>query len=248
MGIDYLDIKFRIEKVFGITVTNEEFVGLIQDHDVTVGELYDFVLRKTRLHDVARHDLRLSYRLWEEMQRVVHAVTQVPRERIELQTPMEFLFPPESRRVQWDALREASPYRIRELDYPKFVRWTGFVLAAAVVLIEVSRLWRMAGVNWVWPVLGILGIWMVSETYLKLLTICAPLRNRLPSGMTTVKELCRSVLASNYEAICKDVAIPMDDRCLAVWEQLTQILVDVLGVDRGEITFRSRMIRDLGMS
>jgi hypothetical protein len=29
---------------------------------------------------------------------------------------------------------------------------------------------------------------------------------------------------------------------------LTQILVDVLGVDRGEITFRSRMIRDLGMS
>lgn len=87
---------------------------------------------------------------------------------------------------------------------------------------------------------------MVFETYLKLLRVCAPLRNHFPNTMKTVKDLCRSVLSSNYAEICNDSQISLDHRCSVVWEQLVAVLVDVLGVDPGDVTFRSRLFRDLG--
>lgn len=247
MGLDILDIQFRIEKTFDIKLSGGDFTGLVRDRDITVGDLYKVVLRKIHLRDVARHDIRLNYRLWREVQGVLESVTKTPRERIELKTPLETLFPRETRREAWDALRSACPHRIRELEYPKIVGRLGFTLAVAVVLIEHFRIWLIAGAIWLWPVLGALGIWMVAETYLKLLSICAPLRNRFPSGMITVKDLCRAVLATNYEDLCTDVEIPLDERCLVVWEQLRGVLSDALGVDAERITFRSRLIGDLGM-
>lgn len=246
MGLDLLDIQFRIEKTFDIELSPEDFTALVRDHDIAVGDLYSLLLAKLHLRDVARYDLRLNYRLWEEMQGVLHAVTAVPLERVELKTPLESLFPPDGRRATWDALRRRCPYRIRELDYPQALRVVGFALAAAVVLIEQFHLWQVVGVKWLWPALGLLGIWMVSETYLKVLSICAPLRKRFPSGMTTVKDLCRAVLATNYREICDGIEIPFDQRCVVVWQQLTEILVDALGIDADQITFRSRLVQDLG--
>lgn len=248
MGLDLLDIQFRIEEKFDITLSNEDFTGLVRDRDITVGDLYKVVLKKTHLRDVARHDIRLNYQLWRGIQGAIESVTNAPRERIELKTPLATLFPRETRRETWDALRCACPYRIRELDYPRFVRGTGFTLAVGVVLIEHLRICQIAGAVWLWPVLGGLGVWMVGETYLKLMSICAPLRNHLPSGMITVKDLCRAVLATNYEDLCSGIEIPFDERCLAAWEQLREVLSDALGVDAERITYRSRLIRDLGMT
>ena len=57
---------------------------------------------------------------------------------------------------------------------------------------------------------------------------------------------CVAVLAANYAAICNNVEVRFDERCLVVWEQLTEILVDALSVEAEEITFRSRLFRDLG--
>ncbi|MCL4191768.1 MAG: hypothetical protein KJZ87_08470 [Thermoguttaceae bacterium] len=94
--------------------------------------------------------------------------------------------------------------------------------------------------------LGLIGIWMVSETYLKMLWMCRRLRNCLPARMATFKDLCRTVLATNYEEICSASEIPFDDRCLEVWWQLTGILADALGVEADAITFRSRLFQDLG--
>ena len=54
-------------------------------------------------------------------------------------------------------------------------------------------------------------------------------------------------LATNYADICRDVEVPQDDRCLEVWEKLVEILVDTLGVEPEKVTFRSRMVQDLGM-
>lgn len=246
MGLDLLDIQFRVERVFGVELSAEEFTGLVRDRDITVGDLYSLLLTKLRLRDVARYDLRLNYRLWEEMRGVVQSVTAVPQEQIELKTPLEALFPSETRRANWDAMRNACRYHLRELDYPKAVRVVGFSLAVAMVLVEQFHVWQVAGANWLWPLLGLLGIWMVSETYLKVLWICAPFRKRFPSGMATVKDLCRAVLATNYKDVCCGIEIPFDDRPVVVWEQLTGILVDALGVDADRITFRSRLFHDLG--
>ena len=248
MGLDFLDIQFRMEKKFGIALSGEDLTDLVDNGDITAGDLYSLVLKKMHLRDVARYDLRLNYRLWAEIQGVIQSVTKAPLERIELKTPLEVLFPRESRRTSWDAIRQVCPYRIRELDYPKAVRWIGLTLATGIVLIEQFRVWQIPGAQWLWPLLGLLGIWMVGETYLKLLSVCAPFRSRFPSGMNTVKDLCRAVLAVNYEEICKGIEIPFDERCLVVWQELKEILVDALGVDSDAITFRSRLVGDLGMT
>ncbi len=248
MGLDLLDITFRIEHKFDVDLSREDLAALVRDRDIIVGDLYDLVLKKLHLRDVARYDVRLSYALWTELRDVIHSVTKVPLDRIELKTPLEALFPRKTRRATWEALREASPYRIRKLDYPRVVRTVGFVLAAVMALIEQLQIWQVPGVKWLWPLLGLLGVWMLIETYTKVLSLLSPLRKRFPSGMTTVKDLCRAVLATNYADICRSDEIPSEKRCLAVWQQLTEILVDGLGVDADEITFRSRLVRDLAMA
>jgi hypothetical protein len=40
--------------------------------------------------------------------------------------------------------------------------------------------------------------------------------------------------------------LPANDRCLAVWLQLREILADALGVKAEEVTSKSRLIADLG--
>lgn len=35
----------------------------------------------------------------------------------------------------------------------------------AVVAIEQFQVWQIAGVWWLWPALGLLGMWMIGETY-----------------------------------------------------------------------------------
>jgi acyl carrier protein len=248
MGLDVMDIAYRVEKTFKIDLSHDDFLGLVRDKDIAVGDLYDLVLTRMHLRDAARHDIRLNYDLWRQMQRALHTVTYVPLSQIELKTPLDALFPQETRRAAWDALGETCSYRLRELDYPETVRVVGFLLAAGMALVEQLQLWQLPGVKWIWPLLGIIGIWMFVETYMKILTICAPLRTRFPAGMTTVKDLCRAVLARNYSEICQSVDVPYDERSLAIWEQLTDILVDVLSVKADEITFRSRLFRDLGMA
>lgn len=246
MGIDLLDVTFRIQKTFEIEFSHKDLAGLVQNNDITVGSLYDLILERLHLRDTARHDIRLHYELWEEIRQVLNRTLDVPLSRIELGTPLEALFPRETRRETWNALRNV--YRIPELDYPKAVRRAGFVLATGMVLVEQFKLWQIAGAKWLWPLLGLCGIWMVSETYLKILSICAPLRKSFPSGMTTVKDFCRAILAANYMDVCERFNSSLDERCVAVWQQLTMILSDALGVDPEEVTFRSRLIHDLGMS
>jgi hypothetical protein len=248
MGVDLLDIGFRIEKKFHVSVSKDDLVGLLRDNDVTAGDLYELILTKLHLQDVGRHDLGLNFRLWSEMQSTLQSVTAAPREQIELNSPLETLFPRGTRREMWDELRRACPYRIAELDYPHVVRYVALIVTAAVVLIEAQRVWKIPGVNWFWPLLGLLGCWAFGETYLKILSICAPLRTRLPRGMKTVKDLCRAVLAANYEAICQGTDVTINQPSLAAWEQLVEILAFVLAVDPDTITFRSRLVRDLGMS
>jgi len=157
------------------------------------------------------------------------------------------LFPEDTRRETWAELREVSQYRIRELDYPRIVRNAGFLLAAAVVFIEHFQLWQLPAVRWLWPLLGMLGLWMLFETYAKLLPFFDRFRVRFPSGMITVKDLCRAVLSANYVELHRDGDIELDDRSAEVWRKLTEIIADTVGVDAEEVTFRSRLIRDLGM-
>jgi acyl carrier protein len=246
MGLDFLDLTFRIERVFDVKMSEEDFSGLMRNRDIAVGDIYEFLLKKLNLRDVGRYDLRLNEYLWSQMRSALHSASETPFEQIQLGIALEEIFPRDMRRARWKALREICPYRVRELDYSRFIRLAGFLLATTVVLLEQFQVWQIPGAQLLWPLLGGVGIWMVCETYLKVLAICAPLRNCFPAKMTTVKDLCRSVLASNYADICDLAELALDGRCSAVWEQLVDVLVETLGVDPADVTFRSRLFGDLG--
>jgi len=248
MGLDFVEITMDIEESFGISLSEDDLSDLLSDRDIAVGDLYDLLLKKLHLRDVARHDFGLNYALWTEMQDVLHRVAVVPWAQVELKTPLADLFPREFRRPRWEALRQTCPYRIAELDYPRIVRAFGFFLAALMVLFEQLKIWQIPGAVWLWRLLGIFGLWMLAETYFKVLRVLAALRIRFPSGMTTVKDLCRAVLAANYVDLCREVELPADQRCLATWEKLVEILAGVLGVPPERITFRAGLVRDLGMN
>jgi acyl carrier protein len=248
VGLDFVEITLRIEDEFGVELSQDDLTEIAHDRDIVVGDLYKLLLKKIHSRDVARYDISVNLALWREVRELIRAAADVPPEQVELRTPLETLFPRETRRAGWEALRKASPYRIRKLDYPRAVEWIGLALALGMVLMEQFQIWQVPGVAWLWPFLGLLGVWMLVETYIKVLWILAPLRNRFPSGMTTVKDLCRAVVAANHEHISGADDIPADDRCLAVWRQLTEILVDVLGVDAERVTFDARLVRDLAMA
>jgi len=254
MGMDLLDIRFRIEKTFDIDLSVDDLAALVHDEDITVGSLYILVLQRKCLRDAAKRDLRLNYDLWMEIEHVLQSVTEASH-RIEPQTPLNTLFPRKGRRARWDILRDACRYRVEKLEYPMVVSVVGALLAVGMASIEQFPIWRIGAAKWLWPLLGILGIAMFVESYWKILSICAPLRKCFPGRMVTVKDFFRVIVAENYTEICagsgvccNDVHIDLDERCLNAWWQLTQVLVDVLAVDADEVSFECRLVRDLGMS
>jgi acyl carrier protein len=246
MGLDILDVMFRVEREFDICLSEKDLEGLARDQDIQVGDLYDIILKKMHLRDVGRYSVQLNNTIWLEVRRVLFSITAVPLEAIELKTPLKELFPRTGRRAAWNALRDACPYQIPDLGYPPIVRAAAFSLAITMAFVEQFQIWQVPALKWLWPILGMFGIWMLAETYLKVLAILRPFRNSLPVRMTTVKDLCRAVLAANYEQACRKAGISFDKRSVAVWQQLTAILADSLGVEADEVTFRSRLYRDLG--
>jgi hypothetical protein len=61
-----------------------------------------------------------------------------------------------------------------------------------------------------------------------------------------------NVMGLDFVDICRDVEMPpderLDERCLEVWQKLVEILVGVLGVEADRVTFRARLVQDLGMN
>ena len=247
MGLDFFDITCRIETRFEISFVEDEIVDLGRDGDIAVADLYELVLTKLHVRDTARHDLRLNFELWFTIQQTLESVTGVPDDAIALNTRLEDLFPRQTRRLDWHALREVSGYRLRELEYPTAIRVTGFLLTVSMVTIDLIPIWQIPGIKLLWPLLALFGMSVCVETYLKLLSIASPLRICFPSEMKTVKDLCRFVVAGNYDVICRDAEIPLDERCLDVWHELTAILSDVLCIEPEAISFKSRLVHDLGM-
>lgn len=52
MGLDLLEIQFRIEKTFDVKLSTTDFADLAHDRDIAVGDIYSVLLTKLRLCDV----------------------------------------------------------------------------------------------------------------------------------------------------------------------------------------------------
>jgi len=248
MGIDLLDLTVRIEEEFKVELDMDFWYDIIRDRDVVASDLYSHLLIKMHRSEYVRNDIRLNFDFWSEFQQIIQDVTELPREQIQLKSSLEQLFPKKTRYTVWQNLRDKCPYRVPDLDYPAFIRYASFCLALLAVGIEQLQFWRGQGMNFgFWLILGVAGILMFLETYTRLLSFLRPWRYRLPSGCTNVKDLCRLILSTDYEVICRGAYIPMNDRCLQVWSRLKKILVEMSYLKGQQVTFSSRLFADLGM-
>lgn len=251
MGLDLLDVSFRIEKEIGVQVEADDWTSLIRHNDIEVGDLYLLVLRRLHLHDVARTSLALNRHVWETIQAALSAATMVPAEWIELATPLGSLFPVGTRQEDWEAFRARCRWAVGELEYPANVVSMSWTLAITAAVIEQWQFWKWGRPpGSLWLLLGLVGLWMVVETRRKIMRCLRRWRTGLPRGLTSVKDLCRATLANNLRQLADedDAPVTIDAKAAYIWQNLRQVLADALGVDESQVTFRSRLMRDLGLS
>lgn len=248
MGLDLFDLTYRIEKELGVEISCDDLQTLTRQNDIVVGDLYALILKRLGLENDARYSLAVNRRVWQEVQASLAQVIGRPPTDIRLETPLDILFPPSARRTLWMQFRSQSPFEFPDLDYPRWVMAAGWGLAITAVGMEQLQLWQLRPAGWFWPLLGVLGLWTVWETHRKLLSGLARFRTVFPSRLRTVKDLCRAILAANlrHAALEAGGMPPVCESSIHIWEQLQDILSLVLGVERTQITFRSRLIRDLG--
>ncbi len=108
MGIDLLDMMFRIESKFGTTVTQDELTTMVKDPrhpDIMVGDILDFILAHPSCRE-CHYDLRgharsgrcpecgaefcyndeYAERAWEELREIISTVGRLKKERIHRQS------------------------------------------------------------------------------------------------------------------------------------------------------------------
>ncbi|MBI3467956.1 MAG: hypothetical protein HY000_33535 [Planctomycetes bacterium] len=101
MGIDYLDIRFRLQKCFGINTCNDENWFLFH----TAGMLHDFVWQKLQGKQPACPD---THALGRKVQQAIKGLKGFGRHRSWLPAwSLEKLIPADNRREHWQQLSQA---------------------------------------------------------------------------------------------------------------------------------------------
>jgi acyl carrier protein len=241
MGLDSVELILRTEEDFSISILDEE-----AEKVRTVGDLYNLVLSKLDVTPGC-----LTSKSFYFTRRALVDSLQVPRRSIRPATRLSPLLPDETRRAQWQNIREhvglaTPPLRIPADLKQDLYKRTLFVSSAIAVALCVIALWR----GWwavpvfifcaiFWILLSISSISLVERLSARLLA------TELPAD--TAGELARVVLSLNFEhfAPSESKTMPSDED---VWRRLVDIICDQLQIARDEIVPNASFGDDLGVS
>jgi hypothetical protein len=243
MGIDLLDVQFRIETVFGLQLEQEFFHKIIDKHhpnwqmpgqprpDVTVGRIYDELLERLRRENRLEGDYSQLRTL------TLHSVLDslkrsLERSDLAAETPVTELLPPPLNRAAWNRLAASL-----EIE-PPLIPWS-----------------TLTQVSYNGGCLVVVGIWFAAflfEAPLKYLILAAlgvlPVilwrsameKQRFPPSIRTIQDFSDHVLRVRLRQPSSRWPEEL------VWDQLRDVMVDALGVDDDEVTPEARLIQDLG--
>jgi hypothetical protein len=243
MGIDLLDVQFRIETVFGLNMEREFFPDLIARHhpnwkkpgqprpDVTVGQIYDELLERLRRENRLEGDYSQLRTL--TLHSVLDSLKQsFERPDLASKTPVTELLPPPLNRAAWNRLATSLDVE------PPLIPWS-----------------TMTQVSYNGGCLVVVGIWFATflfEAPLKYLVFAAlgmlPLilwrsameNQRFPPSIRNIQDLSDHILLVRL----REPGSRWPEEL--VWHQLRDVMVDALGVDDHEVTPEARLIQDLG--
>lgn len=255
MGLDFVEIIMELEDTFEIEIEDDDWAGLVQQHDLTVADLYRVVQAKMERREVDRADIRLNLNLWKEMRSLLQSVTEVPQDEIRLHTRLAELFPCQRRLGLWERMRASRVFKIGSLEYPKLLTqslgWSLLLSGVVIPIVVVSQFSPPFGA-WVW--LGVVSgaiffLWILTLQFLydRILSVCSTLRRSLPDHLVTVKDLCRSVRMGYSTAQKGPLAIPSARLKDENWSKFVRVLSEQLCIPLDEIKPESRLVKDLKM-
>lgn len=241
MGLDSVELVIRTEDEFSITISDDEAAAAI-----TVGDLYRTVLAKL---DVAPGCL--TSKAFYTTRRALVDALGIPRRSIRPSTRLSPLLPDETRRKQWELIRQSIGLSVPGLrihgdlkqDIYKRTFFCGSLLAILACVIGLSLGWRglivfpLAFVLWI-------ALSMASMPVVERLSI-PRFASELPAD--TAGELAQIVLSLNQDRFepAKGTAELTDED---IWLRLVDIICDQLQIDRGEVVPNARFVDDLGVS
>jgi len=232
MGLDIVELFLAVEEKFQIHITDEE-----ASDAVTVGALHQLVVGKLQLTDVQRC---LTSAAFYRLRRALVDVVNVQRRQIRPDTPLELLLPIERRRALWTAIEHQMALKTPNLLYPRRLDWGLTALCVLAALTPVPFLpagWYTVPMLLVLPMLG----YALSHGLLRLMPRLAV---EFPSGIGTVGDLARDVLARNRSALVESTGGWTSQ---AVYDVLVDVIARQTGVDRAQITPEARLLDDLGI-
>jgi acyl carrier protein len=260
MGIDLLDITFRIERTFGVRFSGDDLLQAAghetvadlavssEPFDITVGQIYEQLLGRLRIVETA------APRRQQMLDRVRAALAGeclVPVEKIEDATTLEELISRRDRAASWTRLQARLGRRLPALLLPPTLRTavaiTWHVIGAAVGLLAVPTADPLLNAVCSVAIFAVFAgaAWLCSRT------LFPRRRTWIPDQCATVDGLTEHALreaplcdGSNGNA-CRNSQTDCWTRA-DVWDALQTILSECLGVDHDDIRPASRLVADLG--
>jgi acyl carrier protein len=241
MGLDSVELVMRTEDEFSITISDDEAAAAR-----TVGDLYRAVLAKLDVTPGC-----LTSKAFYKTRRALVDALGIPRRSIRPSTRLSPLLPHETRRKQWELIRNSIGLSVPGLrihgdlkqDIYKRTFFFGSLLAILVCIIGLSLGWR-----------GLIVFPLACVLWIALAIASMPIVQRLSSARLatelpadTAGELAQIVLSLNqdqFEPALTTAELTNED----VWRRLVDIICDQLQVDRDEVVPNARFVDDLGVS
>ncbi|RLS57784.1 MAG: hypothetical protein DWH91_03790 [Planctomycetota bacterium] len=242
MGIDLIDITFRVEKVFSLKLKSSFWDDLIVElrqtfpdsivTDITVGQLHRGIVN----HLKAAQRLEESTFLAQANRDQVLATlrTRYAPRGVTAETQLSQLHDRPLFREDWYDLGDLFQVPLPDVGWSRWsITVIGLGLVASLVVFVVSQWW-----NYPWGYVAIIDTGVLTALIAWRMNRES---KRFPPQIQTVRHLTDYVL---FQRMLQSPEGRWTDD--VAWVALQQILTDALGVDAHEVTPEARIIHDLG--
>jgi acyl carrier protein len=233
MGLDYVELVLALESRFKIHISDEE-AGSVR----TVGDLYQVVLANLKIEPEGESRGCLTSAAFYRTRRALVNALSLDRRDIRPSTPLEPILPWTKRRRLWRCLQSKTELSIPKLRHPNWIQMT--LLATGVLVAMVPIRSRPLDLNTALTAIGLslLGL-CVAALFMR---ITMPLALGFPSGVVTVGDLAKSVLAINYSRLLEEIG---QQNRKDVWDALCAVMIEQLGVKASQIKPDASIANDL---
>ncbi len=239
MGVDLLDVSFRIERELGVSLKPEDWYELARDRqDFTAGQLYQLIQQRLELQKLAHLDLSVNERFWRTLQASISRVRGCPTSAVQLSTALNDVFAAETLREDLLAVEQDSGFQVPLLHLQRAP-----ATEAVLIIIGVTAAILAAALERYLDSMLLLAAFGAAAGCVSYLSRGTDLRRF--QQMKTVKSLCRYVRDNNLERI--GPRSPAVANSADVWRRLKDVIVDSLGVDDDEVCRDAWFVRDLGL-